>query len=418
MSYFTSKEKEIIGILSLGTFLEYFDFYLYFHFATALNKVFFAPADIRSTALLTSFAFCTSYIFRPFAAIFFGYIGDKFGRRIVINITFVLMGISCLGIFFLPSYDSIGILASILITLLRALQGMSTMGEIVGGEIYLTEYLNGRKVFIGVSLLLLMCSLSCIVALWGIRFSLEGFFDWRYLFLGGLLIFICGYFARRSLNEAPEFLKTKITRSHYNDEKISLKTYISLFFIEALQPAMLFISVVGINNIFKHQFGYSDADIVERNLNATYFHMLYVILATTLFIYFNPLKIAISRILGGILLLLVSPIILTYFNSKEMLIAIQSLWCFFFISDVSILPLKHKNIPIRRRFMVGTIGFAFSRGLVAVLTSFVLIAVEGYLGNYMLLVFGLPFAIGFYFALIHFRELDKKNPNGLLQYYE
>src|SRR5271154_2681155 len=353
MTYFTKKEKETIGILSIGTFLEYFDFYLYFHFAASLNKVFFAASDERSAALLTSFAFCTSYIFRPFAAILFGYIGDKFGRKIVVNITFLLMGISCLGIFFLPSYDSIGILASVLITLLRALQGISTMGEIVGGEIYLTEYLEGRKVFIGVSLLLLMCSVSCVVALYGIKFSLAGFFNWRYLFLGGLLIFLCGYFARRSLNETSDFLKSKVARSSdiiSYDEKISLKTYVSLFFIEAIQPAMLFISVVGINNIFKNQFGYSDADIVARNLNATYFHILYVMLATTLFLYCNPLKIAIGRIWGGILLLLASPIILTYFNSKEMLIGIQSLWCFFFISDVSILPLKHKNIPIHKRF--------------------------------------------------------------------
>ena len=199
MAIFTRKEKEVVSILSIGTFLEYFDFYLYLHFATVLNKLFFAATDEFSTYLLTSFAYCSSYVFRPIGALIFGYIGDTYGRKYVIRITLFMMGLSCFGIFMLPTYDDIGVWASVMITLFRAMQGVSTMGEVVGGEIYLSEYLKGRSVFVGLTVILLMCNLGCMAALFGIKLALADYFNFRYLFLFGVCIFGIGYFARRNL---------------------------------------------------------------------------------------------------------------------------------------------------------------------------------------------------------------------------
>ena len=234
MAIFTRKEKEVVSILSIGTFLEYFDFYLYLHFATVLNKLFFAATDEFSTYLLTSFAYCSSYVFRPIGALIFGYIGDTYGRKYVIRITLFMMGLSCFGIFMLPTYDDIGVWASVMITLFRAMQGVSTMGEVVGGEIYLSEYLKGRSVFVGLTVILLMCNLGCMAALFGIKLALADYFNFRYLFLFGVCIFGLGYFARRNLSETPEFIRSILARPTV--ESISIVTWFSALMVYCVVP--------------------------------------------------------------------------------------------------------------------------------------------------------------------------------------
>ena len=77
-------QKEAVGLLSIGTFLEYFDLMLYVHMAVLLNELFFPKTDPFTASLLSAFAFCSSYILRPFGALIFGFIGDFIGRKSVI----------------------------------------------------------------------------------------------------------------------------------------------------------------------------------------------------------------------------------------------------------------------------------------------------------------------------------------------
>ena len=73
----TREQKEAVGLLSIGTFLEYFDLMLYIHMAVLLNELFFPKTDPFTTSLLSAFAFCSTYLLRPFGALIFGYIGDN-----------------------------------------------------------------------------------------------------------------------------------------------------------------------------------------------------------------------------------------------------------------------------------------------------------------------------------------------------
>jgi MFS family permease len=92
MSYaFTSDERRTISILSFGTFLEYFDLFLFVHLASKINETFFAPGD-KSSFLVTSIAYITSNLFRPFGALILGYLGDKIGRVYTLYVTLCLMG--------------------------------------------------------------------------------------------------------------------------------------------------------------------------------------------------------------------------------------------------------------------------------------------------------------------------------------
>ena len=77
-AYLRPNEKEAVGLLQIGTFLEYFDLMLYVHMSVLLNELFFPKTDPYTASLLSAFAFCSTYIFRPFGALLFGYLGDKF----------------------------------------------------------------------------------------------------------------------------------------------------------------------------------------------------------------------------------------------------------------------------------------------------------------------------------------------------
>ena len=106
------KQKEAIGLLQIGTFLEYFDLMLYVHMAVLLNELFFPNTDPHTASLLAAFAFCSTYVLRPFGALIFGYIGDNIGRKSTVIFTTMMMSLSCILMANLPTYAQIGITAS------------------------------------------------------------------------------------------------------------------------------------------------------------------------------------------------------------------------------------------------------------------------------------------------------------------
>ena len=113
----TKKEKEAVGLLSIGTFLEYFDLMLYVHMAVLLNDLFFPKTDNpKMLYIYGAIAFCSSYILRPFGGLLIGWVGDKYGRKVTILITSFSMAIACLIMSSVPTYEKIGIAATFIVT--------------------------------------------------------------------------------------------------------------------------------------------------------------------------------------------------------------------------------------------------------------------------------------------------------------
>ena len=107
--------------------------------AVLLNDLFFPKYDPNTSALLTSFTFCSTFVFRPIGALIFGWIGDNLGLKSCVVITTFMMSVSCILMAILPTYADIGLTATICVLICRIAQGMSSMGEVIGGEIYLIE---------------------------------------------------------------------------------------------------------------------------------------------------------------------------------------------------------------------------------------------------------------------------------------
>src|SRR5512142_2273805 len=139
----------IIGASSVGTLIEWYDFYLYGVLALFFSKHFFSPALSPNIAFIASlFVFWTGFLVRPFGAIVFGHLGDLIGRKFTFMLTLMLMGAATFVVGLLPGYSTIGILAPILLVAMRVLQGLALGGEYGGAATYIAEHSpDGKRGF-------------------------------------------------------------------------------------------------------------------------------------------------------------------------------------------------------------------------------------------------------------------------------
>lgn len=206
----------IIGASSAGTLIEWYDFYIFGSLATIIANHYFPKGDEVVSLLLTLATFATGFIIRPFGAIFFGRIGDLVGRKYTFLVTLLIMGGATALIGLLPTYDSIGILAPILLLLLRLLQGLALGGEYGGAAIYVAEHApEGQRGFY-TSFIQTTATLGLFVSLGVIlvtRFWVgeEAFqaWGWRVPFLLSSVLVVLSYYIRQRLHESPVFAELK-----------------------------------------------------------------------------------------------------------------------------------------------------------------------------------------------------------------
>ena len=181
----TKSQREAVGLLQIGTFLEYFDLMLYVHLSVLLNELFFPKTDPKTAALLSAFAFCSTYVLRPFSALFFGYIGDNLGRKTAIILSTSLMAVACFFMSILPTYAEVGIFASVAMITCRVLQGFSATGEVIGAEIYLSEILKPPASYQLVSWVVELCTLGSFASLLAASLVFKCNASWRTVFILG-----------------------------------------------------------------------------------------------------------------------------------------------------------------------------------------------------------------------------------------
>ncbi|WP_316770374.1 MFS transporter [Pedobacter frigiditerrae] len=207
---------KVIGASSLGTLIEWYDFYIFGSLATIIGAQLF-PADAGASALINTLAiFAAGFIVRPFGALVFGRLGDLIGRKYTFLLTLVLMGGSTFLIGLIPSYSSIGYFAPILVLILRLVQGLALGGEYGGAATYVAEHApKGKRGFFTswiqtTATLGLFLSLGIIVLSKNI-IGAEAFADWgwRIPFLLSILLVGVSIYIRLKMHESPMFTKLK-----------------------------------------------------------------------------------------------------------------------------------------------------------------------------------------------------------------
>lgn len=204
-SKLTRQQKEAIGLLSIGTFLEYFDLMLYVHMAVLLNDLFFPQTNPFTVQLLAATTFCLTYILRPVGGAAIGWIGDNIGRKNTIIMTTFTMSLCCVVMANLKNYAEIGIMATIILIICRILQGFSSLGEVLGAQLYLTEKLKQPNRYISTGIMEIRARTGGLFALGVANFALTKDLNWRLAFWIGAIIAIVGFIARTKLRETNEY---------------------------------------------------------------------------------------------------------------------------------------------------------------------------------------------------------------------
>jgi MFS family permease len=206
----------VIGASSAGTLIEWYDFYIFGSLATIISSQFFPPGNPVVNLLLTLATFATGFIVRPFGALVFGRIGDVVGRKYTFLVTLLIMGLSTTLIGLLPNYAKIGLLAPMLLLLLRLLQGLALGGEYGGAATYVAEHAPANRRGFYTSFIQTTATLGLFVSLGVIlatRNTLgeEVFKDWgwRVPFLLSIVLVGLSVMIRRKLHESPVFQEMK-----------------------------------------------------------------------------------------------------------------------------------------------------------------------------------------------------------------
>ncbi len=194
---------------TIGNVLEFYDFALVGMMLTKISVVFFPQTGDHTMQLfLGFFAFGAAFAARPFGAMFFGFLGDRFGRRFSLSLSVILMSIPSLIIGLLPSYEDIGMFAPIILLVCRLFQGICVGGEYSGAAIFALEHAGKYRPGLIGSFLLISGTLGCLLAtIAAVLTTYKGApdFAWRIPFLIGSCVGFVGFFVRRKLAESPEF---------------------------------------------------------------------------------------------------------------------------------------------------------------------------------------------------------------------
>ncbi|MDP3802971.1 MFS transporter [Brevundimonas sp.] len=209
-------DRLVILASSVGTVIEWYDFYLYGSLAAIITSQFFSGVNETTGYIFALMAFAAGFAVRPFGAVFFGRLGDLWGRKNTFLVTMLLMGLSTFVVGLLPSYAAIGVAAPAILIAMRLVQGLALGGEYGGAATYVAEHAPPGKRGFYTSFIQITATaglmLSLLVIL-GVRTAVgeEAFRDWgwRIPFLVSILLLGVSLWIRLKLAESPAFARMK-----------------------------------------------------------------------------------------------------------------------------------------------------------------------------------------------------------------
>src|SRR6478752_1043709 len=213
-----AKIWQVIGASSVGTMIEWYDFYIFGSLATTIAPLFYPPGNDTFAYIAYLATFAVGFVVRPFGALFFGRIGDIVGRKYAFLVTLLIMGGATALIGFLPTYSQIGIAAPIILLVIRVFQGLALGGEYGGAAVYVAEHVPDERrgfytSFIQITATLgLFVSLAVILVVQNLMSKAAfGSWGWRIPFLISIFLVGISLYIRLRMKESPIFQHIKAT---------------------------------------------------------------------------------------------------------------------------------------------------------------------------------------------------------------
>jgi MFS family permease len=209
---------KVIGASAAGTVIEWYDFYIFGSLAAVISPLFYPKGNNTFALIAYLSTFAVGFVVRPFGALFFGRIGDLVGRKYAFLVTLLIMGGATALIGLLPTYETIGIVAPILLLLIRILQGLALGGEYGGAATYVAEHVPDRKRGFYTSFIQITATLGLFISLAVIlivqsSMAKETFsaWGWRIPFLLSIILVGMSLYIRLRMKESPIFSHLKTT---------------------------------------------------------------------------------------------------------------------------------------------------------------------------------------------------------------
>lgn len=212
---------QVIGASSVGTMIEWYDFYIFGSLAAVISPLFYPPGNETFAYIAYLATFAVGFIVRPFGALFFGRIGDIVGRKYAFLVTLLIMGGATAVIGFLPTYSQIGIAAPLILLFIRVLQGLALGGEYGGAAVYVAEHVPDRRrgfytsfiqitatlgLFVSLAVILIVQNMMSADAFAGRAGSFAG---WRIPFIISIFLVGVSLYIRLRMKESPIFQHVK-----------------------------------------------------------------------------------------------------------------------------------------------------------------------------------------------------------------
>ncbi len=272
-----SSARRILTSCMIGNALEWYDFVIYGYFTVILGALFFPNANPLTQILASWGIFWTGFLARPLGSVFFGHIGDKVGRKFALTLSIYVMAIPTMLMGLLPTYAQIGILAPVLLIILRTFQGFAIGGEFTGTMVFLVEHApENKRGFWGswasFSAVIGVIVGSAIVAMLNANISSENMqiWGWRIPFILSICGSLVGGYIRRSLSDPRVYLEAKAHRKKhavplkelFQSHKSKMGTVILLDFLTAVG---FFTIVIFLATYFRTYLMYGDKTALTIN---------------------------------------------------------------------------------------------------------------------------------------------------------
>lgn len=311
--HMSRQDVRTLGLAALGGALEFYDFIIFVYFASIIGHLFFPPELPEWMQQLQTFGiFAAGYLARPLGGIIMAHFGDRLGRKRMFTLSILMMALSTLGMGLLPTYADIGILAPVLLLLLRVFQGAAIGGEVPGAWVFVAEHVPAGRIGLacgtvtsGLTLGILLGSLMATAL--NLTFTQAVILDhaWRIPFLLGGVFGLVSVYLRRWLEETPVFLSLQaqkalsgdlplriVARDHGRGVALSMA-------LTALLSAAIIVMILMMPSILQKYYGVDPATSLLANSVATFFLCIGCVLA----------GLSIDRIGAGRFFMIASPVL-------------------------------------------------------------------------------------------------------------
>ena len=319
-------KKKLVLTSGVANTFEWYDYALFGHFAPIIGQKFFPDSDPSASLLQAFLVFAVGYLMRPLGGIFFGVIGDKFGRRTALSMAIMCMAITTAAIGFLPTYETWGMASTVLMIIVRMLQGLSMGGALTGSVSFVIEHSQkeNRGIFGSISMSSICVGIllgSLVSSLVKSSFSPETFdaWAWRLPFIVGIAIYFAGVYIKNHTAETPLFVEAKYRGEiEASPLKIAFKNHwfdmIISVLINATGSIIFYLEAIYLLTYLKMERGFAEDD-VNYLVNGCYVLMIFV----TLFAGWLSDKIGRQKIfvMNLIFIIVVSPFIMLVMENGE-----------------------------------------------------------------------------------------------------